>query len=352
MFLISKIEPSGSRHFWFNLIRISISLSIILMLVLTLLTTRIQLQPGVIAVSILFLAWGILAHFSYKLWKHPAQVDRITAFVDLAFSVIMVIVCREWSLDWLPSVFLLPTLEFSSFYGMAGAGFVVVTFAWTTILAGLMNVTLIQQPLWWLRDLLWGAFIFFTATLQELQLLYMRYIPSWARARKKRLPKADEQRKTLSEEDAHHQMKERLSLMIPQVAAAFELPFQRMGVRTEEYHQEIVTAISALYQGDSDQKTLSLCLNRLLQAAKQNWIGLAAFSPREQEILELLLCNFTYKEMSSRLHISPSTIKTHIYHIFQKLEVSSRDEAVRLIHNRGWFHAVRPDPLLVDVSSR
>lgn len=218
-------------------------------------------------------------------------------------------------------------------FGLVAAGviFALVAFAWTIILSGLLNTALLQTPLWWLTALLWAAFMLFTATLQTLRLRGDAW-PHWQSSRFLR-----KDVKLLPEEDSWSLVKGRLTLAIPQVSAALELPFRHMGVRTEEHRQEIETALRALYHFDADQEALSLCLDRLLQAAKQNWVGLAVFSPREQEILELLLQNCTYKEMGSRLHVSPSTIKTHIYHIFQKLDVSNRDEAVRLIDKRGWF---------------
>ncbi len=118
-----------------------------------------------------------------------------------------------------------------------------------------------------------------------------------------------------------------------------------MGVHTENYRQEIEAAVNALYDRDADYQAFSFCLHHLLQAAKQNWTGLAAFSPREREILELLLQNMTYKEMGSRLHVSISTIKTHVYHVFQKLGISNREEAICLIRERGWFFVNERDLL-------
>ncbi|HLG63744.1 MAG TPA: LuxR C-terminal-related transcriptional regulator [Ktedonosporobacter sp.] len=199
-----------------------------------------------------------------------------------------------------------------------------------------MSVALIQQPLLWITTLLWGLLITFTIPLQTLRLWYTRYLPQclhWQQQHPRAM-RLD----LLDREDMASGMQDRFLLIAPRIARAFELPFEQMGVRTEEYRQEIEEAITALYRLSTDQEALSTCLLRLLEAAKQNWVGLAAFSPREQEVLELLLQDVTYKEMSSRLHISTSTMKTHIYHIFQKLEVSNRQEAVCLIHQRGWFY--------------
>ena len=50
---------------------------------------------------------------------------------------------------------------------------------------------------------------------------------------------------------------------------------------------------------------------------------------REQEILALLSEGFSNKEIAVRLEISPWTVKIHLGHIFEKLHVRCRVEAVR-----------------------
>ena len=51
-------------------------------------------------------------------------------------------------------------------------------------------------------------------------------------------------------------------------------------------------------------------------------------SPREQEILELLAQGYLYKEIADRLHIAFDTVQWHIRHIYQKLHVRSRSQAI------------------------
>jgi DNA-binding NarL/FixJ family response regulator len=48
---------------------------------------------------------------------------------------------------------------------------------------------------------------------------------------------------------------------------------------------------------------------------------------REREILEWLVEGFSNKEISTKLDISPWTVKIHLAHIFEKLHVRSRVEA-------------------------
>lgn len=51
-------------------------------------------------------------------------------------------------------------------------------------------------------------------------------------------------------------------------------------------------------------------------------------SPREREILELLVKGLVLKEIAEQLGIGLETVRTHVNHIYQKLHVHSRTEAV------------------------
>ena len=50
-------------------------------------------------------------------------------------------------------------------------------------------------------------------------------------------------------------------------------------------------------------------------------------SPREQEVLTLLAEGFLYKEISDKLDINVTTVRTHLRRIYEKLHVRSRTEA-------------------------
>jgi DNA-binding NarL/FixJ family response regulator len=49
---------------------------------------------------------------------------------------------------------------------------------------------------------------------------------------------------------------------------------------------------------------------------------------REEEILDLLSKGLKYKEIGNKLFISEETVRTHLRHIYEKLHVRSRTEAV------------------------
>jgi LuxR family maltose regulon positive regulatory protein len=56
----------------------------------------------------------------------------------------------------------------------------------------------------------------------------------------------------------------------------------------------------------------------------------ASISIREREILQLLSEGYSNREMSKKLSVSESTVKTHLGNIYSKLNVNSRMQAVSL----------------------
>ena len=62
--------------------------------------------------------------------------------------------------------------------------------------------------------------------------------------------------------------------------------------------------------------------------------SLGVLSRREKEILESLSKGLLYKEIADILYISPQTVRKHVYHIYEKLHVSNRIEAVNKYFGR------------------
>lgn len=58
-------------------------------------------------------------------------------------------------------------------------------------------------------------------------------------------------------------------------------------------------------------------------------------SEREYQVLELLAEGHTNKEMAERLFVSPNTVKTHLAHLYGKLDVSRRTQAIQKARGLG-----------------
>lgn len=55
-------------------------------------------------------------------------------------------------------------------------------------------------------------------------------------------------------------------------------------------------------------------------------------SLREQEILQRLSTGLRYKEIAAELGLSVHTVRTHLHNVYEKLQVSSKAEAIRSFH--------------------
>lgn len=64
---------------------------------------------------------------------------------------------------------------------------------------------------------------------------------------------------------------------------------------------------------------------------------LSKLSAREKEILSYLAKGYRYKEIASFLFISTDTVRKHIHHIYEKLQVSSRTDAINRITGNPIF---------------
>jgi DNA-binding NarL/FixJ family response regulator len=72
-----------------------------------------------------------------------------------------------------------------------------------------------------------------------------------------------------------------------------------------------------------------------------NTIGLPpqeALTPREEQVLQLLVEGNAVREIARDLGIAPSTVKNHVQSIYGKLQVSNRAEAVRKAMRAGIAH--------------
>ncbi len=61
-------------------------------------------------------------------------------------------------------------------------------------------------------------------------------------------------------------------------------------------------------------------------------------TPRELEVLQLVADGLSNQQVSSALHLSQATVKTHLVHVYEKLGVDSRTAAVAAARERRIVH--------------
>jgi DNA-binding NarL/FixJ family response regulator len=61
----------------------------------------------------------------------------------------------------------------------------------------------------------------------------------------------------------------------------------------------------------------------------------SGLSPIEQSVLQKLARGLLYKEVAGEMGISISTVRTHVWHIYRKLQVHNRTEAILRYQKRA-----------------
>lgn len=100
--------------------------------------------------------------------------------------------------------------------------------------------------------------------------------------------------------------------------------------------EELFKAIRAVYRGESliQPVVASKVLSRFAELSRQSQTP-EVLTDREVEVLILVAKGSANKEIAEELHISNSTVKTHIASIFQKLGANDRTEAVTMALRKG-----------------
>lgn len=108
--------------------------------------------------------------------------------------------------------------------------------------------------------------------------------------------------------------------------------------------RDLLDAIHTVADGGSllNQEVVGRFLRRLAAEAEQATVGPIAtrhgperLTPREVEVLRLIAHGLSNKEIAARLSVSVATVKTHLEHILQKLQVSDRTQAAVQAVTRG-----------------
>ena len=82
---------------------------------------------------------------------------------------------------------------------------------------------------------------------------------------------------------------------------------------------------------DRELGKLGRRVHRRTRRGKADGTGVETLTERELEVARLVVDRKTNAEIAAELFLSPKTVETHIRHLFQKLEVSSRVEVARVV---------------------
>lgn len=92
---------------------------------------------------------------------------------------------------------------------------------------------------------------------------------------------------------------------------------------------ELLAAIRDVHEGGSPMS--SHIARKIVQSFQQpapSSPEAQSLSPREAQVLDLLAKGYLYKEIAETMKVTYATVHTHIRHIYEKLHVRSRTEAV------------------------
>jgi len=96
----------------------------------------------------------------------------------------------------------------------------------------------------------------------------------------------------------------------------------------------IFESCGALPRRDAADRELGKLGKRVHRRTKPGQLhgtGIELLTERELEVARLIVDRKTNSQIAAELFLSPKTVETHIRHLFQKLEVSSRVEVARVV---------------------
>ncbi|SHK24820.1 two component transcriptional regulator, LuxR family [Pseudonocardia thermophila] len=105
--------------------------------------------------------------------------------------------------------------------------------------------------------------------------------------------------------------------------------------------EELLRAIRAAHRGEAvlSPAVAGRLMGRVRDRSAEQQPPQQALSARELEVLRLVAAGATNREAARQLFISEATVKTHLLHIYAKLQVRDRASAVAAGYQRGLLSA-------------
>ena len=105
--------------------------------------------------------------------------------------------------------------------------------------------------------------------------------------------------------------------------------------------EEIVSAVRIVAGGEAlltpavTRAVIEEFVRQIPVARRQLPTAVADLTPREREVLDLMVCGMSNPEICARLFISDATAKTHVARVLQKLGLRDRLQAVIYAYETG-----------------
>jgi DNA-binding NarL/FixJ family response regulator len=103
--------------------------------------------------------------------------------------------------------------------------------------------------------------------------------------------------------------------------------------------EELADAIRSVHKGESvlSPGVARKVLARFTRSQSEGGLDAAPLSIREMEVLRIAASGLSNRAIAQELSLSPRTVQLHLEHIFEKMAVGSRTEAVVTALKRGWL---------------
>jgi len=117
------------------------------------------------------------------------------------------------------------------------------------------------------------------------------------------------------------------------VVAAFRAGARGIFSRSESHFDALCKCVSCVHLGQiwANSRQLEYLLDAVAQTPALRLVsadGRNLLSKREEEVVHLVAEGLVNHEIAEQLHLSEHTVKNHLFHIFDKLGISSRVELV------------------------